>query len=89
MVTIIGGSLGTSSNSCNSVATVLRMDPHADVSLDDKLQKFWEIDSVPVESGETSDSVMDYLKQTITFEKGRYEITLPWKIYHLPLPNNY
>ena len=87
--TIIGGSLGTSSISCNSVATVLRIDPHADVSLDDRLQKFWEMDSVPVESDKASDSVMDHLKQTITFENGRYEIALPWKIDHPPLPNNY
>ena len=63
------------------------MDPQADVSLDDKLQKFWEMDSVPVESGKTSDSVMDHLKQTITFENGRYEIALLWKIDHPPLPN--
>ena len=64
------------------------MDPHPDVSLDNKLQKFGEIYYEPVESGKTSDSVMDYLKQTITFENGRYEIALPWKIDHPPLPNN-
>ena len=31
----------------------------------------------------------DELVDTITFKDGRYQVSLPWKVFHKPLPDHY
>ena len=59
----------------------------ADSTLDDQLQKFWELETLGVANDETS--VYDKFVQKISFHKGRYEVCLPWKPNHSPLPDHF
>ena len=55
--------------------------------LDEVLRSFWKLESLGVECSE--DSVLDSFSQTIQYNEGRYEVTLPWKDSHPELPTNY
>ena len=83
--TIVGGTIEHSNNvSCNQV-TVLRIDPNQ--SLDDKLQRFWELDSI---NSTTHDSkVLSKFENSVSFDDGKYSVSLPWKENHPKLPSNY
>ena len=64
--TIIGGTLENSSNiSCNQV-TVLKLDTNNVDSLDDKLQKFWEMDSINLTSSDSK--ILSNFEESISFE---------------------
>ena len=67
---------------------VLRVDtsPQDSDNLEHVLRSFWELESMGVR--ETEDSVLDEFTQTIHFKEGRYEVTLPWRDPHPPLPDN-
>ena len=55
--------------------------------LDKTLKSFWELESFGVEPLE--DKTYDHLIHTVELKEGRYEVSLPWKEFHQPLPDNY
>lgn len=72
------------------VAThVLRVDsqPHSTRELDDTLQSFWKLESLGICTPERS--VCDDFVSSVQFKEGRYEVALPWREDHAPLPQNY
>ena len=63
-------------------------DPSSSVSLlcfnshsDDVLHKFWDLESVGVTDNvnDTPHPVLSQFENTISFDKGRYKVSLPWK----------
>ena len=68
---------------------VLRVDaaqPDPD-PLETLLRSFWELESLGIRGPE--ETVHDRFVDTITFSDGRYQVSLPWKEFHSPLPDNY
>ena len=59
----------------------------SNTSLDQALRKFWDLETIGINPEESS--VYDDFVLTITFRNGRYCVSLPWKCYHPPLPDNY
>ena len=55
--------------------------------LNEQLRSFWELESLGITRAE--ESVHDNFKKNISFKDGRYEVCLPWKEFHDPLPDNY
>ena len=55
--------------------------------LDAGLKKFWDLESLGILKEEHP--VRELFSQRITFENGRYQVHLPWKQSHPPLPDNY
>ena len=55
--------------------------------LDETLRSFWELESLGI--CEPDKSVLDDFDSSIQFKEGRYEVSLPWKESHGPLPTNY
>ena len=60
-------------------------DPEEQV--DNMLRSFWELESFGIEP--VNDSIYDYSAHIVKFNGGRYQVTLPWKEFHRPLPDNY
>ena len=58
-----------------------------DTRLAETLTKFWTLESLGI--CEEDESVHDRLLESARFRDGRYEVRLPWKDYHEPLPDNY
>ena len=56
-------------------------------SLEDILHSFWRLESLGIESMEKT--VLEGFVQSNCFKDGRYEVRLPWKEPHPPLPDNY
>ena len=56
-------------------------------SLDAGLKRFWELESLGILKEEHP--VQQQFSQRISFKGGRYEVHLPWKSAHPPLPDNY
>ena len=56
-------------------------------SIDDQLKQFWELESLGIPREETS--VYEQFVQKILFNGERYEVVLPWKSNHPPLPDHY
>ena len=78
---------GSNQCSMNLVTThVLRVDTQPD-PLNDQLRAFWELESLGIQPNEKT--MYDDCNSNIKFREGRYEISLPWKQFHQPLPDNY
>lgn len=63
---------------------------YSDTDLDDLdagLKRFWELESLGILKEEHP--VQQQFSQKISFKGGRYEVHLPWKDSHPPLPDNY
>ena len=58
-----------------------------DTQLDQCLQSFWDLETSGIRS--TEKTVYDEFSESITFCEGRYQVSLPWKQQHKPLPENY
>ena len=58
-----------------------------DTQLDQRLQSLWDLETLGIRG--TERTVYDELSESITFSEGRYEVSLPWKQQHKPLPENY
>lgn len=56
-------------------------------NLDDQLRRFWELESLGILQGEAS--VYEKFIQRISFNGQRYQVGLPWKDNHPPLPDNF
>ena len=87
---VLSGPLAVgTSNPCstNLITThVLRVDTQVD-NLGNSLRAFWELESLgiqPIEKSPDND-----ISSNIKFRDSRYEVSLPWKPFHQPLPNNY
>ena len=51
------------------------------------LQSFWELESLGIHVPE--ETVHDRFMDSVTFKDGRYQVSLPWRKSHTPLPDNY
>ena len=74
----------------NLVTThTLRIDAEPDSLkvLDDRLHSFWSLESLGV--SDEKDPLLEEFNNNICFKEGRYEVTLPWRESHSPLPTNY
>lgn len=58
----------------------------AEASLEQQLSKFWDLEALGIQSDETS--AYEKFVQQIRFDGKRYEVSLPWKDHHHPLPDN-
>jgi len=58
-----------------------------DHELDCKLKMFWDLESLGIKQNEAT--VYDEFENSIRFNGDRYEVSLPWKDSHAPLPDNY
>ena len=59
----------------------------SDQELDKKLKTFWDLESLGIQPNEAT--VYDEFENTIQFNGERYEVSLPWKVSHDPLSDNY
>ena len=67
---------------------MLRVDYDSEVEdVDAGLKRFWDLESLGILKEEHP--VQQQFSQRITFEKGRFEVHLPWKQSHPQLPDNY
>ncbi|XP_074623953.1 uncharacterized protein LOC141881889 [Acropora palmata] len=80
-------------HSVNLAAThVLRIDTGScemdvdEMELGAKLRTFCELESIRIKQEENS--VLETFKETVTFKNQRYEVGLPWREAHDPLPDN-
>ena len=64
----------------------LHVDAAAD-RLDETLQSFWNLEALGVEP--LKDISNSNPSHTIEMKDGRYEVSLPWREFHEPLPTNY
>ena len=65
----------------------LKIDTHpVEQNLDNQLKQFWELESLGIMKNESS--VYDKFVQQISFDGQRYQVSLPWKENHSPLPDN-
>lgn len=51
------------------------------------LRSFWELESLGIKGED--DATYDYFTNNVQFKNDRYEVALPWRDYHEPLPDNY
>ena len=75
-------------NLCSSCTHTLKIGSYpAEPNLDDHLSQFWDLESLGIARDEPS--VHHKFVQQIQFNGQRYEVKLPWKDYHPPLPDHY
>ena len=55
-------------------------------SLDHRLKQFWDLESMGIQPDECS--IYDSFEKGILYNGKRYQVSLPWKESHLPLPDN-
>ena len=78
----------TTANLALATTHVLKIEAcSAEANLDDHLKQFWELESLGVAREETS--VYEKFVQQIKYNGQRYEVNLPWKDHHPPLPDHY
>lgn len=56
-------------------------------TLNETLRSFWELESLGVKQPEQD--VLTEFEQKIKLKNGRYQVSLPWKEVHPPLPDNH
>ena len=97
---LIAGTVSCEGSSGTSVTTVLRVSScecandsdTSDVNLSGALERCWELDKVGIcvdDALAKKDPVMEEFERSICYEKGRYTVSLPWKVNHPALPDNY
>ena len=81
----------TSTNFVNSHVLKLATEPSLDTKLDLKLKQFWEYEEAFNTNTNTSSSDFNLKKfeSQITFNGDKYEVPLPWKMFHEPLRDNF
>ena len=70
----------------NIAVTALHVSVQRD--LETTLKRFWDLETLGIKA-EEEESLYDKFVQTITFKEDRYEVQLPWRECHPPLPSNY
>ena len=56
-------------------------------SLDEQLKSLWELESLGIQEKEKT--LYDEFTTCVAFRECRYQVSLPWKEFHQPLPDNY
>lgn len=76
-------------SSTNLVTThVLQVDAKpSEQDVEEQLRSFWELESLGIVGAEKT--IYDEFLDSVNFQNGRYEVSLPWKESHRPLPDNY
>ena len=76
-------------HSCIVTTHLLKVDSQAAESgrLDEQLRSFWELESLGIHEEEKT--LYDEFTNTVSFQDGRYKVSLPWKEFHEPLTDNY
>ena len=72
-----------------SVTHVLHSETHSveQSTLDDQLRSVWELEAPGIQEEERM--LFDDFTSSVKFENGRYKVTLPWREFHDPLPDNH
>ena len=75
--------------SANLTTHVLRADARVSdtMSLDAQLRAFWELESLGI--SKQGRSVYEDFANDVSYTNGRYKVSLPWKGFNQPLPDNY
>jgi len=68
--------VGTSPSKCD-----------CDQELTNKLDQFWKLESIGINTN--ADPVVELFNDNIVYHNMRYEVALPWKEVHDPLPDNF
>ena len=71
----------------HTMAVDMHISEDNDQDLDHKLKMFWDLEAIGIPPNEAT--VYDEFESTIQFNGERYEVSLPWKEAHAPLPDNY
>ena len=71
----------------NAAHTLTICTSPVNLSLDDQLRQFWNLESIGVMKDEPP--VYERFVQQIKFNGERYQVSLPWRDTHLPLPTNF
>ena len=76
-------------NLISSDVTVMKIQSYVteEKNLSNELHKFWDLDTIGIKENESS--VYDTFMESITFDKGRYQLELPFKENHALLSDNY
>jgi hypothetical protein len=88
---VLSGPIALSDSEQSSVNLITTHVLKADVlqptlePLNDTLRSFWELESLSILGPEKT--VHDEFVETVTFKDGRYQVSLPCKEFHQPLPN--
>ena len=61
--------------------------PTESTQLAEQLRSFWELESLGIHEEEKT--LYDEFSSNVTFQDGRYKVSLPWKEFHEPLADNY
>ena len=75
------------SNATALTVHTLHIGNNNDEQLDKTLQAFWDLESLGIDSGNGTSH--DRPTPKINLKDGRYEVSLPWREFHQPLPDNY
>ena len=90
---ILSGPVQSVSHECavNLIKThVLKADDGVtNKMLDDTMRSLWELESMGIQVKGSDPSVDDQFMDSIKMVNGRYEVSLPWREGHDPLPTNY
>ena len=72
-----------------SVTHMLHTESEVDspCTLGHQLQAFWELEALGIQEEERT--LYDDFAAEVRFEHGRYKVSLPWREFHEPLPDNY
>ena len=79
---------GPTHDPCQEIASMtnivtLRID--CNTELDASLKRFWEVESLGIKDHEN----IEWFSKEIVFKDSRYEVSLPWRMTHPSLPNNF
>ena len=77
----------TTANLTLTATHALRIDTFPVERLDDELRRFWELEALGIMKDESS--VYEKFIQQVSFNGQRYQVKLPWKENHPPLPDNF
>lgn len=78
------GSRDDSQISVNLVSQVIPREDNRE--LEDGVRKLWDLETLGIRE---ENEIHEALRDGISFNGERYEVSLPWKEGHGPLPNNY
>ena len=81
---------GTTRSTSTNLATthvLSALDHDSDDGLVEQLRAFWDLESLGIVG--TERTLYDDFVDAVTIHNGRYEVSLPWKEAHRPLPDNY
>ena len=80
----------TSTNFQNFHLLKLATESSLDTKLELKLKQFWEYEAFNTNTNtKSSDFNLKKFESQIAFNGDKYEVPLPWKMFHEPLPDNF